>query len=317
MSTHLALPLASYAVLGVLTVEAINLLGTDQWTTWALMAWTVFFPIMQLLWSFSRNEGVAQRMGGAPADKKLVEYAHEAAASVGVPPPEAVLELATKEPNAFAVSNLFAGSPTVAVTQGLRRALSPIELKAVLAHEMGHLRNADVVRNMHVALATAGMAGVFETGRILLDTRGRDSKSDDSEGGASSVAVLLLAAGLVTQCLATLTRLCASRDAEIKADRAAAAAFGADAMISALKKIDSLAGQQPADLRESAAGRAFAFAMISDGASAPAVDGDNGWWRKTKGALSRALRTHPPLDVRVAALEQAVADGVVPATKPK
>lgn len=252
-----------------------------------------------------------ERMGGFPANEKLASYAREAALAVGVAPPDHVFELDVEEPNAFATSNLFAGSPTVAVTRGLRKALSPLELKAVLAHEMGHLRNSDVVRNMHVAVATAGMAGVFEAGRVLM--RERESESESDDGGVASIGLVLLAAGLVTQCLATLTRLCASRDAEIKADRAAAAAFGADAMISALSKIHQLSAHKPADLRESTEGRSLAFAMISDGESTGA--NSDSWWGKAAGGVTRALRTHPPLDVRVAALEQAVADGLVPATK--
>lgn len=317
--THLLLPLISYMTLGVLSVEATRLLGVHEWTTWALMAWTVGLPVARLLWLCSRVEGVAERMDGYPADEKLVKYAREAARAVGVPPPDAVIELDRQEPNAFAASNLFAASPTVAVTRGLREKLSPTELKAVLAHEMGHLRNRDVVRNMHIALATAGMAGVYEAGQILLDARERSGDSDsdgDGEGSLATIGLALVAAGLATQGLANLARLCASRDAEFKADRAAAAAFGADAMISALRKINNLAARQPADLRESAEGRALAFAMISDGESREVPEGE-GWWRKATGAITRSMRTHPPLDERVAALEQAVEAGIVPASNPK
>jgi len=314
--THLALPLASYAVLGALSTEAVRFLGIHEVTTWCLMACTVFLPVTQLLWVCSRPEGIAERMGGYPADAQLVEYACEAADAVGVAPPDSVIELDAAEPNAFAASNLFAASRTVAVTRGLREKLSPTELRAVLAHEMGHHRNRDVVRNMHLAIATAGMAGVYEAGRIILNARDRNSETSqsdsDGEGGAATLGLALLAAGLMTQCLANLARLCASREAELQADRAAAAAFGADAMISALRKIDRLAAQRPADLRESKEGSAFAFAMISDGESGESAEED-GWWRKTM----RVLRTHPPLEERVAALEQAVADGVVPAKSPK
>lgn len=312
--SHIALPLVTYAALGALSSEAIIHLGANEMSTWLIMVLTVFFPVAMQLWICSSAEGVAERMGGRPADIILTKYAIEAANAVGITPPDAVYELDAQEPNAFATSNLFAASPSVAVTRGLREQLSPIELKAVLAHEMGHLRRHDVVRNMHIAVATAGMAGIYEAGRIVLNSRERSDSNSDSESDGS-IAILglgLLAAGLFTQGLANLARLCASRDAEIQADRAAAAAFGADAMISALRKIDRLAGMRSSDLRESAAGKAFAFAMISDGKSVEATE-CKGWMDRATRAATHVLRTHPPLDERIAALEQAVAEGLVPA----
>merc|ERR1719284_455419 len=88
--------------------------------------------------------GIAKSMGGKPADSRLTNLAHEAAVAVGVPPPQHVYEIAKQEPNAFAASGMFSGDTTVAVTTGLRSVLSTNELKAVLAHEMAHLRHRDV-----------------------------------------------------------------------------------------------------------------------------------------------------------------------------
>ena len=277
-------------------------------------------------------------MGGKPADHELTELAREAAVAVGVAPPKSVYEINAREPNAFAASNLFSRSQTVAVTSGLRSALSTNELKAVLAHEMGHLKHSDVARNMHVAIAIAGMGGVYDMGRMLFDSSSRKkkrSKDDDEKDNSAAVGLMLMGAGLAAQGLAHGLRLAASRDAELKADRAAAEAFGSDAMISALRKIDSTAANRPADLRNSAAGRRFAFAMISDGESKPAeswredagswmaarpngdkkggvLNGITKAWRK----VAKALRTHPPIDDRVAALEKATAAGLVPASMP-
>merc|ERR1719498_487266 len=125
-------------------------------------------------------------MGGVPADTVLMAMAREAAEAVGVQPPEAVFQIPASELNAFAASNLLARSTTVAVTSGLRSALTNDELKAVLAHEMGHLQSNDVVRNMHVAVATAGFGGVYNMGRWLLDSSqsesGKRKKKDDDDG---------------------------------------------------------------------------------------------------------------------------------------
>merc|ERR1719421_264885 len=115
-------------------------------------------------------------MGGKPADSTLTALTNEAADAVGVPHPQAVYEIDAREPNAFAASNLFSKSQTVAVTSGLRSVLSTNELKAVLAHEMGHLKHSDVVRNMHVAIAVAGMGGVYNMGRMLFESSSKKQR---------------------------------------------------------------------------------------------------------------------------------------------
>lgn len=321
-----------------MTVGAVNLIGAS-WSSAALLGWTIGLPVGVMLISCSRGgASIAKSMGGKPADPTLTRYAQEAAEAVGVSPPEAVYEVPANEPNAFAASNLFSSSTTVAVTSGLRSALTTDELKAVLAHEMGHLQYHDVVRNMHVATAVAGFSGIYQTGRMLMRVDDRktsrsdknNKKGKDDSGGTATAGLALMGAGMAAEGVAHLVRLAASRNAEIRADRAAAKAFGADTMISALRKIERSASRQPADLRASRSGRAFAFAMISDGASEPAgrdVSGKKGGLspqtakKKAQRSLwqtvTGALRTHPPMDERIAALEQATAAGVVPAANPK
>merc|ERR1719421_232889 len=126
------------------------------------------------------GSGIAKSMGGAATqDARLQQIATDAAAAVGVPAPN-VYEIKSREPNAFATSSLLARDPTVAVTTGLREVLNDEELCAVLAHEMGHLRHRDVLRNMHVATAAAGLGGIYEVGRMLLDV-GSSSSSSSSK----------------------------------------------------------------------------------------------------------------------------------------
>lgn len=315
------LPTVSYSGLGFTIAGAIRLLGMN-WMSTALMGWTVALPVSFALFACSQGGAkVAESMGGKPADATLTEYAREAAKAVGVPPPEAVFEIPAREPNAFAASNLWAGSSTVAVTSGLRSALTANELKAVLAHEMGHLQYNDVVRNMHISVAAAGLGGVYQAGRILLDSSSRDRKKDkDDSGSGAGAGLALMAAGLATQATAHFVRLSASRSSEFKADAAAARAFGADTMISALKKIDSTAASQPADLRNNKAASAYAFAMISDGASTDMQKVTRSSKVQKSNLLTKvgnALRTHPPLPERVAALEDAAEKGHVPASMRK
>ena len=329
-SRHL-LPVLSYAGLASVTAGALHLVqpvlaGQGVALVGGCVAVPAGFVLLQLL--LMGGSGVAKHMGGAPADASLTALAHDAAAAVGVPPPRHVYEIARQEPNAFAASGLFGSSQTtVAVTSGLRGALTTRELQAVLAHEMGHLRHDDVARNMHVAVAAAGLGGIHKAGRILLDASLSDKKEskgdkDKNEGGGAALGLALMAGGLGAQALAHLAQLAASRGSELQADRAAAEAYGADALISALRKIDAAAARAPADLRASgAAAGLMAHAMISGGpsdsssASAAAAatsgaDGGVGFF----GRLGRMLSTHPPTSARVQALENAAAAGLVPAS---
>jgi len=278
--------------------------------------------------------GIARMLGAKPSkDAHLLKLARQAAEAVGVPPPDEVYEVDKKEPNAFAASGVLSSQPTaIAVTTGLRSILSDDELSAVLAHEMGHLAHRDVARNMHVAIATAGFGGVFEAGRLLLrssssssSSSSRRSKKDkkDSDGSVAAVGMGLMAGGLALQGVAHFLRLAASRDAELHADRAAAEAFGAESLVTALRKINGHAACTPADMRHSTMGRVMAHAMISDGYTTPTTRAASSalssksaswpWHKRVGSTLGAALRTHPTLDTRIAALEEAVESGLVPA----
>ena len=132
-----------------------------------------------------------------------------------------------------------------------------------------------------------------------------------------------MAGGLATQGVAHAMRLMASRSAEIKADRAAAAAYGADTMISALRKIDAATAKRPADLRKHQSAKNFAFAMISSGSDKHAGSSHHQGRERQNSVVKffsrvgEALSTHPTLDKRVHALEQAAANGLVPKHGPR
>lgn len=313
----LSVPALSYTGLAATTAGSIRLMTTAltgaTWMPYALMAWTVGVPVVSVAAQLLTlgGPGVAKSMGGAPADETLCRLARKAADAVGVPPPQHVYMIDKQEPNAFAASGFGSSATTVAVTRGLRDLLTVEELGAVLAHEVGHLKHRDVSRNMHVAIAISGLSGVYEAGRILLDSSSRSSRKSSSDkdkdnSGSVALGLGLMGLGLASQGVAHGIRLAASRTAELKADMAAAEAFGADSMISALRKIDAAAGRRPADLRKSAAGKAYAFAMLSDGSSPTTKKAVSVWSR-----VARAFRTHPPLAERVEALEKAAASGDV------
>lgn len=328
----IGLPAAAYAGLAGTTLGAFKLMVAGTTASSAslpigFLGFSIGIPVALTtgMLAFQGGPGVAKRMGGVPADDNLVYLSRRAAEAIGVHPPQHVFEIPANEPNAFAASGFGSKSTTVAVTTGLRKLLTQDELLAVLAHEMGHLRHRDVARNMHVAIASAGLGGIYEAGRMLLDSssrRSREGKKDKDgkkeDGSGAGIGLSLMGLGLASQGVAHLVQMGASRGAELRADRAAAEACGADSLIRALRKIDASAAKQPADLRKSSAGKKMAFAMISDGPSAQASGRDvagskasQPGWRRALGRISQALRTHPPLEARISALEEAVANGEV------
>merc|ERR1719359_646154 len=155
---------------------------------------------------------------------------------------------------------------------------------------------------MHAAIAVAGLGGIYELGRMLMDSqryRERDSDSDD-EGGTASLALLLMVGGAATRILAHLLQLSISRGAEYDADRVAAELCGADAMISALSKIEKASATAPRDQALAARGGAFAHAYISNGPSDLPKEEMRAWEK-----IKRLWSTHPSTADRIAALRRA------------
>lgn len=327
---HVVIPTVSYTGLAAASIGAFKLmsitLASPTWLPAGILAYCVGAPmaILASQMHLLGGSGIAKAMGGEPADAYVVRLAREAASAVGVDPPQYVYEIQAKEPNAFAASGLGGRKgTTVAVTSGLRSLLNRDELAAVLAHEMGHLAHKDVAKNMHVAMAIAGLGGIFETGRMLLRASSskrskgssRNKKDSSSSNGAVALGIGLMGAGMGSQAIAHLIKLASSRGAEFRADLAAARAFGADSMMSALRKIEKRAKSLPKDLRDGGStGKLMAFTMLSDQPSSGSTQ------LSTKASpaglfarMGRLLRTHPPIEERIKALEAASALETVPA----
>merc|ERR1712224_386518 len=99
-----------------------------------------------------------------------------------------------------------------------------------------------------------------------------------------------------------MIRLAASRSAEFDADAAAAEAFGAASLISALEKID--ASTPDSNLRRGQSGQAMSHAMISDGRGMGFELAAKSSWTERWHSWTSYLRTHPTLDKRIAALKK-------------
>jgi heat shock protein HtpX len=202
----------------------------------------------------------------AVIEHRLQRPLERLAALADVPVPRlAVVD--TKTPNAFTVG-ITPGRTVVAVTEGLSHVLNDRELEAVLAHELTHIANRD-----------ASVMTVVAFPRIL----GQTLIGDDSL--AVVVLFLVWPLGLPLWALGTLLTLTVSRYREYAADRGAALLTGApEHLMSALRKLSDR-HIPSGDLRLQGAAEAFCIVPV----------------RTPRFEL---FMDHPPLDKRLAALEE-------------
>ena len=195
------------------------------------------------------------------------------ALAAGVPMPK-VYVIPQESPNAFATGRNPAHA-AVAVTEGILRALSPDELEGVLAHEMAHVRNRDIlIGTMAATLAGAIMmlanmarfAAIFGGGR------------DDREGGGG---LQLLAMAILAPLGAMMVQMAVSRSREYLADETGARFCGKpEALAHALEKISGWSRQVP---MHASPATAHMFIMSP----------------LTGGGLMSLFSTHPPVEKRV------------------
>src|SRR6202167_4262238 len=161
------------------------------------------------------------------------------AQKVDLPMPK-VYVIPTDSPNAFATGR-NPNHASVAVTQGIVGLLTDDELEGVLAHELGHVRNRDILISS-IAATLAGaityLASIARWGMIFGGMRG---ERDDRGGGIAAIAMMLLA-----PFAAMLIQLAVSRSREYGADDTGAHWTGNPyALASALGKIDAYSRQRP------------------------------------------------------------------------
>ncbi len=192
----------------------------------------------------------------------------------------------TDVPNAFATGR----SPkhaAVAVTRGLWQRLEPQEVEGVLAHELSHVANRDVLI-MTVASFFAMLAGLLTRFGLYGGLFGGGGRNRDNNGGVP-VWLIVLLVSVVTYFLSQILILAISRYREFAADRGSALITGApEHLMSALQKITSDIFRIPTqDLRQVETMNAFFIIPTS-----------------VKSGARTLFMTHPPLEKRLEALAE-------------
>ena len=245
--------------------------GPDR-VLWATGAWEIIDP-------------------ATPEQRQLVNVVEEMAIASGLPRPR-VWVVPDDDPNAFATGR-DAESASLAVTEGLLRALNRDELQGVVAHEMAHIRNLDV----RLMTLMAGMVGAIAlmsdgSGRMLrggLRVGGsggkRGGKSDGNPLGLV-ILVLWLLTLVVAPIVSRILAMAVSRKREFLAD-ASGAQFTRNpmALASALEKLD--------------AAKSPTRSITRGAAHLCIVDPSPGRFSAREGFLADVLASHPPINQRL------------------
>ena len=219
----------------------------------------------------------------APYLHKIVE---ELSRNAGIPKPR-ICVVPEEAPNAFATGR-NPENAVVAVTDGIMRLLSPEELRGVLAHEIGHIVNRDILIQpiagvMGSAIVT--LANIFQFTAIFGGNR------DEEGGGTNPIAAIALA--LLAPMAAGLIQMAISRSREYLADDTGAALCGQPlALAGALNKLGMASGQIPMQEGNPSTEQMFIVTPMY-----------------AHGGMASLFSTHPPLEERIRRLREMAASG--------
>ena len=267
-----------YVIFAVVLFEVLNA---------GLVMMIVIVGGLALLQFFTSDKLALKASGAKIVERDEAPELHDMierlCAMADLPKPK-VAVIDTDVPNAFATGR----SPkhaAVAVTTGLWRRLEPAEAEGVLAHELSHIANRDVLI-MTLASFFAMLAGLLARFGLYSGMFGGGRR--DNNGGAP-VWLIVLAVSILTYVLSFLLIRAISRYREFTADRGAALITGApEALMSALQKITGEMMRIPQrDLREVEAMNAFFIIPTNVGKK-----------------VSELFATHPPTEKRLARLAE-------------
>ena len=196
------------------------------------------------------------------------------AARASLPMPKVYI-IPDASPNAFATGR-NPSHAAVAATQGIMQALSEHELEGVIAHELAHVKNRDILIS---SVAATIAAAIMMSSRMMMFFGGG---RDDDRGGSNPLA--LLAMMILAPLAAMLIQAAISRSREFAADAGGAAIAGTPyGLADALRKIDAISRRVPLDANPATA-HMFIVKPFSG-----------------RGLMS-LFSTHPPTEARIQAL---------------
>ncbi|MFZ5452026.1 MAG: zinc metalloprotease HtpX [Thermodesulfobacteriota bacterium] len=209
----------------------------------------------------------------APELHRMVE---DLSREAGIPKPKVYI-IPDDSPNAFATGR-NPEHAAVAATEGIMRILTPQELKGVLAHEIGHVRNRDIL----ISTIAATMAGAIMILANMVKWGAIFGMARDDDNGGSVIGSLILA--ILAPIAAMLIQMAISRSREYLADETGAhLSHNPQSLASALGKLARASEQQPLDASPATAHMFIVNPLTGSG-------------------IMHLFSTHPPIEERIARL---------------
>ena len=253
----------------------------------------VIIALAMTIGSYYASDKIVLAMSKArPVTKEEFPYLYNVVKGLtiaaGLPPPRCYV-IDDTAPNAFATGRNPKNS-VIVVTTGLLEKLNRVELEGVIAHEMSHIKNYDVL----LQTLTVVMVGVVA---LLSDWmrrtfwwgggRRRGSDKGKGSGGAAIILALALIMAILSPLIAQLIRFAISRKREFLADASGAMLTRyPPGLASALRKI--AADKEPLEVANKATAHLYIVNPLKD----------------ISGPVNKLFSTHPPIEERIAALEK-------------
>ncbi|HVH71859.1 MAG TPA: zinc metalloprotease HtpX [Candidatus Dormibacteraeota bacterium] len=240
-------------------------------------AFAYFFSDKIALWSSGANPVTREQL------PRLYAVMERLSAKANLPLPKLYV-VREAAPNAFATGR-NPRHASVAVTEGLLELMNDEELEGVLAHELSHVRNYDILISSIAATIAGAIFHLASMGRWAMIFGGYGGDREDRDGGGGIAAILTL---FLAPLAAMLLQLGLSRQREYSADRTGARMVGnPHGLISALQKLGAYNSRIPTT--------AISPSTSSLCIVKPTFGG---------GSLATLFSTHPALRDRIAALEE-------------
>ncbi|TGN19611.1 protease HtpX [Leptospira idonii] len=254
--------------------------------TWGMLGSLISLFLSKFMAKWMMGVQIIDPKKASAAEMEVYRKVESLAQRAHLPMPEVGI-YHSEEVNAFATGP-SKSSALVAVSSGLLNRMNSQELEGVLAHELSHIANGDMV----TLTLIQGVINAFTMfiARIIamLAANAVRGGSDDREGNHGTAAivqfVVTIVLDIVFSILGSIVVAYFSRQREFRADAGSAKLAGRESMIRALESLRGLSGQ-PEDER----GAAIASFKISS----------------HKGGFFSLFATHPPLEERIAALKAA------------
>jgi len=248
----------------------------------------VFAFVMALgmnFFSYWFSDKIVLKMYGT---QKIGEHDHPAfygmvrnlALKAGLPMPKVYI-IPDQSPNAFATGR-NPSNAAVAATEGILRILTPEELEGVMAHELAHVQNRDIL----ISTIAATFAGAISMLGNMLQWGAMfgAGRSDDEEGSGGFIGSLVMA--IIAPIAAMLIQMAVSRSREYMADESGARICGRPlALANALRKLHNASQMIPLHDARPATAHMFIVNPL------------------TGGSLMKLFSTHPPMEERITRLE--------------